>query len=382
MSEKPKLEYVIHNCHVHLFSIDYIPKYFLHSMVPVTVVKNHWIASTAYRLFRNKLNRYSAFFYAALRRTPKDILEELRYYYPRRTKFVPLTVDFEFMEAGPCERGYLQQLEDIAALKQEFPDKIYPFICSDPRRENVLDLVKDYIENKGFSGIKLYPALGYFLDDERLFPVYEYAEKNELPITTHCIPKNKNHYRGKITDAMRAKALQTPGATEHEVKSNYDFAQFFNHPYWLGKNVLPQFPNLKINFGHFGGNTEWDRYLDNPYNPDKDAPNWYAMIRDLIENKDYPNIYSDISFTVFDQKLYPLLKNLIKSTGTRDYVLFGSDFYMLQKDYRERRFGLDVRGYLDDEDYWQIAEINPKRFLANKIHEERSVKRTSRKAHA
>jgi hypothetical protein len=53
----------------------------------------------------------------------------------------------------------------------------------------------------------------------------------------------------------------------------------------------------------------------------------------------------------------------------REHVLFGSDFYMLQKDYRERRFGLDVRGYLDDEDYWQIAETNPIRFLTSKFYD-------------
>ncbi|MCB0618653.1 MAG: hypothetical protein KDC43_03210, partial [Saprospiraceae bacterium] len=51
----------------------------------------------------------------------------------------------------------------------------------------------------------------------------------------------------------------------------------------------------------------------------------------------------------------------------REKILLGSDFYMLQKDYRERRFGIDLRGYLSDDDYWQIAEVNPRRFLANSL---------------
>ena len=91
------------------------------------------------------------------------------------------------------------------------------------------------------------------------------------------------------------------------------------------------------------------------------------MIRDLIRNNE--NIYADISFTVYDRSLYAMLKNLMHTPQVKDRVLFGSDFYMLQKDYRERRFGLDVRGYLDDDDYWQIAETNPVDFLTSYFHD-------------
>ncbi len=363
-----KLDYVIHNCHVHLFNIDYIPRYYLSKMMPVTVAKKQWIAHTCYHLFKNRLHRYSAFFYSALKNSQREILEELRHYYPRRTKFVPLSIDFDYMCAGTCAKPFLKQTEELAELKKEFPEVIYPFIGVDPRRPNVLELVKTYIEEHQFSGIKMYPSLGFFPDDERLMPIYAYAEKYEIPITFHCLPKNINYCRHKFPAEMLAKAEECPGFKKSETKSNYNFAQYLNHPYWMAQKVLPLFPNLKVNFGHFGGNEEWDRYLDYPYDPDTNDPSWYTVIRGLMENKNYPNVYADISFTVFDQRLYPVLKNLVKSTGTRDYVLFGSDFYMLQKDYRERRFGLDVRGYLDDEDYWRIAEINPKRFLANKIH--------------
>ena len=61
--------------------------------------------------------------------------------------------------------------------------------------------------------------------------------------------------------------------------------------------------------------------------------------------------------------LYPLLRNLLKTPQIKNNVLFGSDFYMLQKDYSERRFGIDVRGYLNDDEFWMIAETNPKKFL-------------------
>jgi predicted TIM-barrel fold metal-dependent hydrolase len=364
-----KITYTIHNVHVHLFTIDYIPRYFLHSKIPVSIVKNKSVAKWAYRLFRNTINRYSAFFYSGLKQTQAEIFEELQSYYPEKTKFVPLTVDFDYMEAGPCAMSFKKQLEDMAKLKKNFPENIFPFIGVDPRRKDIFELVRHYIENEEFSGIKIYPALGFFPFDERLYPVYEYAQKHELPITAHCIPKNKNHYRGKISGKMIQQAKSIEGVAGKIETENYDFAQYFNHPNsW--KKVLEIFPKLKINLAHFGGDEEWNKYLDNPARKVGNPENWYALIRNLMKDERFPNVYADISFTVYDQRLYPVLKNLVKDTRTQDFVLFGSDFYMLQKDYRERRFGLDVRGYLDDEDYWQIAEVNPRRFLTSKIRDD------------
>ena len=130
---------------------------------------------------------------------------------------------------------------------------------------------------------------------------------------------------------------------------------------------MEQFPNLKINLAHFGGAEEWCKYLDDYAEEACRGRNWYSLIRDLMRN--HPHIYADISFTVYDRSLYPVLKNLLHTPVIQDRVLFGSDFYMLQKDYRERRFGLDVRGYLDDEQYWLIAETNPVRFLTSRLHD-------------
>lgn len=367
---KNDIEYIIHNCHVHLFNIDHIPKYFLNRILTTHLAKkiaqNERLSRTLLNVFPRKLSRYTAFLYSALNSTT-DIFDELQAYYPSNTKFAVLSVDFDFMEAGAPIRGFLHQLQDLTAIRDKYPDRLFPFICADPRRKDDLPgLVTHYIEKQGFKGIKLYPALGYFPDDPYLFPVYEYAEKYQIPITAHCIPKNPNHFRGKISDADKRKALEVPGFFVKDAKKNYDFAMYYNHPYWWGK-VLEEFPNLKINLAHFGGNGEWDRYLDDPFSKKRENKSWYYIIRKLIEDKRYPNVYADISFTVFDGNLFPVLKSLLKQPETRNNVLFGSDFYMLQKDYRERRFGFDVRGYLDDEDYWQIAYHNPQAFLKNNL---------------
>ena len=108
-----------------------------------------------------------------------------------------------------------------------------------------------------------------------------------------------------------------------------------------------------------------NKYLDVYDENFKKDRNWYSIIRKMLIK--YENVYTDISFTVYDEALYPLLRNVLKTPNTKEKVLFGSDFYMLQKDYSERRFGIDVRGYLDDQDFWLISETNPKRFLSKTI---------------
>lgn len=369
-----KNNYVIHNCHTHLFTIDYIPKYFLSRYFPTTWAKKKWVAQLGVLLFKNRINKYSAFFYSALKKNKGEVFNELKAYYPKSAKFCVLTVDFDYMQAGKPKYDFVRQVEDLAQLTKEVNkegERIIPFLGIDPRRPDLLDMVKCCIEEKGYKGLKLYPGLGFFPHDKKLYPVYEYAEKYQIPITTHCIPKNKNHFRYRPTPEMIELAKTIKNYNDKYRSKPYHFAQYLNHPFWYSE-LLKDFPNLKINLAHFGGNEEWDKYLDLP-NDDADRnDNWYSQIRQLL--KDYPNVYSDISFTVYDNNLYPLLKNLINSVykdpkiySLREKILFGTDFYMLQKDYKERRFGMDLRGYLTEEEYWQITNINPRNFLKNEL---------------
>lgn len=360
------MEYIIHNVHCHVFTIDYLPKKFIGWYLPTTLIRRKWIAKRLFRLVKKFAPSLAGFVYSAIKESQGAIFDELRGYYPKTARFCPLTIDFDYMNAGRSRKSYLQQLDDISALKKEYQEKelnvFFPFVCADPRRKNVFAIVKTYIEEHNFSGIKLYPALGFFPDDSRLDEVYSYAEENQIPITTHCIPKNKNHFRYKPDKEMVEKAKDRFSDFYNEKDSNnsYDFAKYLNHPDNY-KFVLNRFPKLKLNLAHFGGNDEWNNYLDVSDENFNKERNWYSLIRKMLMS--YENVYSDISFTVHDDRLYPLLRNLLKTPKTRDKVLFGSDFYMLQKDYSERRFGIDVRGYLDDDEFWLIAETNPKNFL-------------------
>lgn len=63
------------------------------------------------------------------------------------------------------------------------------FCGIDPRsNRDTLKLFKRGVEEYGFSGMKLYPPCGYSPSDERLYPLYEYCEKNRLPVLLHTGP--------------------------------------------------------------------------------------------------------------------------------------------------------------------------------------------------
>jgi hypothetical protein len=97
--------------------------------------------------------------------------------------------------------------------------------------------------------------------------------------------------------------------------------------------------------------------LENPGNPD----NWFSIIRSMIF--EYENFYTDISFTMNDTAYFALLKVLMEDDRVYEKILFGSDYYMVQTKADERRFGLELRAYLGEKLFRQMAHSNPESFL-------------------
>jgi predicted TIM-barrel fold metal-dependent hydrolase len=284
-----------------------------------------------------------------------EIFDFLKKFYPEDAKFVVLSMDMEYMEAGKVTRSFIQQLNELSQIKKTYSDQFFPFICADPRRPDIAEIVKKYIEEHGFQGIKIYPPLGYYPFDERLYPIFKYAEANTLPIISHCSPPVV-YYRGKIKKEM---LVHPKNHRKLEKRSNREFAKSLADP----ENyvyLLKDFPNLKVCLAHFGGESEWKKYLLTPWDRSMEKC-WFSSIRELI--KTYPNVYADISYTMHSPELHSLLKVVLEDQKVRSKILFGSDFYMVELDVSERSFSINLRAYLGEEDYRQIAELNPREFL-------------------
>jgi len=348
------------------------------------------------------------------------VFQKLQTYYPPKTKFVVLPMDLEYMGGGKPKENYYQQLQQVINVKNGSEGCLIPFLFVDPRRitdPNDTIFTYDYIEEKlksgDFEGIKIYPALGYWPFDWRLLPVYLLAIKYDVPILTHCI-EGLVHYRGNKKKEWYKHPFNNMSLKESHVKR---YTTQFTHPlnyviitnkkyltHYLNNvkgnlsnntdlnllelwkeldltNNVPELAKLKLNLGHWGGGTEWDRYMgDTNYpvinnllgNLDTDFDkfqsawyglSWFGIINNLCMHPDYC-FYTDISFTLHQEKYLNLLKVKMQNPIMRKKILFGTDYYVVSQKETEREFAIDVRGSLGEKDWKQISETNPKAYLS------------------
>jgi uncharacterized protein len=103
---------------------------------------------------------------------------------------------FLIMDAGIGLGEASLSIEEIYELHYHIikknPDRFIAFGGIDPRRgKEGLDLFKKGIFDYGFKGLKLYPPMGFAMDDERLLPFYDICNKHNLPVLIHTGPSLK-----------------------------------------------------------------------------------------------------------------------------------------------------------------------------------------------
>lgn len=379
----------------------------------------------------------------------KTILKRLQSYYPKNTKFVTLTMDMDYMVDGnkPQKSSFDDQLNKIINLKKDpdYKNIIYPFIHVDPRRlkedSEFIEKIKQYVIEDGyFQGFKIYPALGYFPFDLRLKEIYDLAIDYSLPITTHC-SVGPVFYRGKLSDfegdgyydSEREEFVHPFTNNKLKGKNAAEFTPHFTHPlnyyclmhehkklaeYWTkcgnkndGKSAkvykvkdVKKYKDLKINFGHYGGSNQWEKFLKDAWLPDNSnqlvidsklchMPNgewgrknddkkcedtvafsWNSIISEMIYKKDknkkplFKNLYADIAYNLSNEELLPLLKIRLETDEIlASKILFGTDFYMVSTQASEREMTLNLRAYIGEDNFNKIACRNPLEFLKSNL---------------
>lgn len=358
---------IYYNCHTHIFNLECIPERFISAPVSRLMSKNR-ISLGLVRLLDNFfgsekdfLSKQATFLKYNTEDWQELIFERLKKVYPPGTKFVVLTLDMDFMGAGKAQRNFLTQLAEIKSIRRIHPETLLPFLSVDPRRnppEGLLGFVKDHYENHGFFGIKLYPPLGFFPFDPRLFPVYEYAEKNNIPIITHCNKAGGVYFKGGVLKEWDYGKRDFHNH-DHKGKMNL-FRDNLMHPENYVE-VLNRFPGLKICFAHYGGDVE---VLSRENN------SWRRIIKDLIlktgqNGPTYPNLYTDISFALWNTKLFPVLKEDCQAPVMEDRILFGTDFYMTSRKKNEEELRNEFPIFIGPEIFKKTARNNIKTFLSS-----------------
>lgn len=345
----------VYNCHIHTFTHKHVPEDFL----PGNLVARYRDDRNRARLIRyleqmfpgdnDLFDRLAT--YAELTYYDKqlELFERVRAYYKdTSTRFVVLPMDMSQMRRGPVMEGIRKQHKELAELRDQYPKQVIPFAHVDPRREDLKTELRHAIETLGFRGIKVYPPLGYAPTDPSLAWLFGYAQKNNLPVMTHCSKGGvRRPYGLGYTQAVKLRQTR-PSA-------------------W--RPVLEKFPELRVCLGHFGGDAAWDEYL-NPVHPSDtmaawnygDDENWVEEIISMV--KVFPNLYTDVSYSIFDKDIVKPLKKILRDPDVRKKVLYGSDFYMSEQEKRsETKVFKGLKSRLGDQLFNQIAEVNPVAWL-------------------
>ncbi|QBY01559.1 hypothetical protein E2K80_13180 [Rhodophyticola sp. CCM32] len=351
----------ITNCHVHLFGARHVPDNYpfawlrpLKSVPFLIRCISGFLRLIGQHPTAEKVDRLYQFQVEAQQASQRAVLERLQRHYPSNTRFVVLPMDLSQIGYGTPAISLRAQHDELAALAQN-PDlggAVLPFAKIDPRADpegrelwRALEC-RDRFGKRIFRGVKIYPRLGYAPDDPRLMAhVYPRMQAESLPLMTHC---SRGGVQGRDVSDHRANRYTEPDAY---------------------REVLRQFRDLRVCLAHFGGQKDWAAYG----NPDRVAPdayevvnNWQVGIREMITSGDYPNLWTDISYTLFQfEENIAFLRLFLTGEGEkaerlRSRVLFGSDFYMTrQEKLPEKAVCFRLRNALGEDLFRKIADENP-----------------------
>lgn len=348
----------ITNCHTHTFTAAHVPVNYPH---PLLRVFKFWPGTLLFiaglvRFFGQEelatsIRRLHRFQTEGAKRRQADILDTMIPMYPKDTRFVILPMDLSQAGWGAPPVSVNDQHAELDELRNDprFRGLVIPFATLDPRRDGAADEAEYWIAKRGFRGLKLYPRLGFPPDHpvlmDRLYPLC--LERN-IPVMTHC---SAGGVAGRTLSRRTADEWSSPQA-------------------W--RPVRDRFPDLRVCLAHFGGMVSWKAYVEDgidPRDPAAAERNWQSAIRHMIEGDDWPNLWTDISYTLFEFESYvPFLRIFLQEQKLADRVLFGSDFYMTRQEaLSERAVCFRLRAALGDGMFRKIAVENPKIWLGETL---------------
>ena len=197
--------------------------------------------------------------------------------------------------------------EEVLKIARTYPEHFIAFPTVNPHDPRKLEKFKQYLQ-RGGKGLKLYNGHSFFhdmpLDDPSMLPLYEFCEKNRVPVLFHV----------------------NAGSYQKEFES-----------------VLQKFPRLKIICPHFCLSTIA-----------------FGRFEYLMDT--YPNLYTDSSFGYIDylkEALRRISKNPQKFRRLfvkyQDRIFFGTDMVVTSAKYKTADWLAQVtrayRDMLEKEEY-------------------------------
>lgn len=82
--------------------------------------------------------------------------------------------------------------EQLAALIEDVgSEKLVPWCWVDPLLPDPVKQAEYWVRERGMRGIKMYPPMGWYPNDPRAMPVYQFAQQMDIPVLLHmgrCAP--------------------------------------------------------------------------------------------------------------------------------------------------------------------------------------------------
>jgi len=167
--------------------------------------------------------------------------------------------------------------EYVNKLCAKFSDRLIGFASVDPLAGNAIEILDHAVNKLGLKGLKLHPPLqNFFINDEKVFPVYEKALELNIPVVFHV----GTTPFGSLCRLSQANPL-------------------------LVDDVAVEFPGLRIMLTHLG-------------------TLWHNESFMVVEKN--PNVFIDTAAYLYEIKDL-LTLNLIDRIGA-DKIIFGTDYPM------------------------------------------------------
>lgn len=402
----------ITNIHSHVFTGRCAPDYFFRMVLPSWAdrwadeikifIEKRWMRKIikffARRRGNSQLLRYLQFIEVGTQSTQEEVFINMRQAYAglgSDVRFVALTLNMDHMDTLPSRHARIEdQLAEVERVRAHFPDVFFPFVGVDPRHKQGADLlewVRGKVERRAFFGIKLYPSIGFFPFDPALDQLYDWAEQEQVPIMTHCT-RSGTYYTGSMNDVVPS--LTPPSLNPSATQMTTIFGRikkFKETPFAWGDGkygcniflhpenyepVLHKYPDLKLCFAHFGGDDEMLPHKFRQPLRDRgiDPTNWHQLVKGIMERLDgtgrtlYPNVYTDISYTLFNADVYPLLNTVMRGP-LAGRILFGTDFFMTLREDPETGLLQRAMSMLEPGYFQHMAAVNTTNFLRSTIHD-------------
>ncbi|MBE1283782.1 MAG: amidohydrolase family protein [Rhodobacteraceae bacterium] len=350
MTEPSPDKIQITNCHIHLFTADHTPENFPFAWAKL-FRSSPWMILFLSKMARligqeelgDTLHRLYQFQQQGEQPTQAKMLEDVAKHYPSDTRFVALPMDMRGIGFGDVPVPLKDQHDELARLRDNPPERgtVIPFATVNPLVPGSVAECKRALQELKFEGLKIYPRMGFPPDHPALMEeIYPLVSELNLPVMTHC---SRGGVQGRGMVPATGDRFTRPVAY---------------------RDVLKRFGNMRVCLAHFGGQTDWEDYVK--ARRTRSGENWMLQIREMIESGAYPNLWTDISYTMFHfDSFAPVLKLLLmgdddESRRLRARTLFGSDFYMTrQEELSERAVCMRLREHLGEDLFRQIAETNP-----------------------